>query len=321
MSIKKDFSQYSYHPITKPLLNSYYEKQRNVFWTAQEISHKGDRSDWDVLDVDSKRFIKFVLCFFAQADGIINENLIENFKIETSFYKEARHFYAIQEVIEICHNEVYSNLIEAFIRDEDEKKQAFDAISNFSSIKAIAELMFKWMDKSIPLAERIVAFSCVEGILFSSAFAAIYWIKRRNILLALCLANEWIARDETIHTEFAIALYHTMVKDGMCLALSQERIHAIIKDFVDVSDLFNREALRVDLIGMNINDMMDYVKCTADMLSTSYGYDKIYNSKNKFGDWMVIIGLPSKSNFFEKVSTEYGKNEDGDYEFDTEADF
>ncbi len=321
--IIKEYSQYSYYPIKYPHLNKYYEQQRDVFWTAPEVNHKGDREHWDLLDKPTRRFLKFVLCFFAQADGIINDNLINNFKRETSHYKEARHFYAMQEVIEVCHNEVYSNLIEAFIRDEKKKAKALDAITNYPSIKLIADTMNKWMDTSIPLLERLIAFSCVEGILFSSAFAAIYWIKRRNILLALCLANEWIARDEGIHTSFAVALYHTMVDDETLNyeRISPTRIQEIVDDFVKVAETFNRDALRIDLLGMNADDMMSYVKSVADNLIEAYGCEKLYNAENKFGDWMANIGLPNKSNFFEKTVTEYGKDGKMNFEFDVNAEY
>ena len=318
---EKDFSQYSFFPIKYHILEGYYQKQKDVFWTAQEIDYKGDRDDWDNLDSDTKEFIKFILLFFAQADGIVNENLIDNFKKETSCYKEARYFYAAQEFMEVCHNETYSMLIESFIRDPEEKRKAFNAIKYYPSIRKIADWMFKWMKSDRPLHERVISFACVEGIFFSSAFAAIYWIKRKNILHGLCKANEFIARDEALHTEFAVALYHVLTGiDHKFDLLPESRVHEIIRSAVETSEEFTRSALRVDLIGMSADDMISYVKCTANKLSESLGYSKIYDVENPF-DWMLVIGLPNRSNFFETRVSEYGRHSKPDFQFDLDADF
>ena len=239
---------------------------------------------------------------------------------ETSKLKEAGKFYKMQAAIEQVHNETYSLLIEAFFRDHEEKKKAFNAIHNYPSIKKIANWIFKWMDSKRPLAERVIAFACVEGIFFSSAFAAIYWIKKRNVLKGLCKANEWIARDEAIHTEFAIALYHTLTGEGICPLLEKDRVHEIIKSASLTSEEFTRNALRVDMIGMNADNMIKYVQCTSDRLSKTLGYGKIYSTENPF-DWMAVISLPNKSNFFETKVSEYGRQEDNDFEFDLEVDF
>lgn len=316
-----DFSQLAFYPINKHNLNEIFKRQRNVLWAPQEIDHKGDRKDWDDLDEGTRIFLTFVLCFFAQMDGLINENLIENFKRETSFYKEAKYFYTLQEYVELVHNETYSNLIEAFIRDPEEKKKAFNAIHHYPAIQGIAKLIEKWMDNSRPLMERIIAFACVEGIMFQSAFAAIYWVKKRNILSALCLANEWIARDEGMHTQFALELYRTIVQDGLFPAVSQERIHTIVNEFVEAAHVFNADALKVEMIGMNLKDMMGYVKCTADTLMAGFGAEKLYNVENKFGEMMAVIGLPNKSNFFEKTVTEYGKEDNVDFTFEFTKDY
>lgn len=320
---EENLFKYSYFPIEYECLEKYYQLQKNMFWTAQDIDYKGDRDDWESLDDDTKRFVKFILFFFAQADGIINENLIDNFKKETSKYKEARYFYAAQEFIEVGHNETYSNLIETFIRDPEEKKIAFDAINNFPSIKKISDWMFKWMVQSIPLTQRIIAFACVEGILFSGAFAGVYWIKRKNILEGLTKANEYIARDEALHTEFGVALYHTMTKidkNSGFEPLSKEKVHSIISSATSVAEEFIKDALKVELIGMNSEKLIKYVKCTSNKLSESLGYGKIYDVINPF-DWMAIIGLPNKSNFFETRVTEYGKQSKSDFEFDLEIEF
>ena len=319
-----DFTKYSYFPIKYPILEKYYQLQKQMFWTAQEIEYQDDRRDWDQLDPDTKNFIKFILFFFVQADGIINENLVENFKCETSVYKEARMFYAAQQFVEVGHNETYSMLIETFIRDPDEKMKAFNAIKYYPSIREIANWIFKRMKSSCPLIERIIAFACVEGIFFSSAFAGIYWIKRKNILKGLCKANEFIARDEALHTEFAVALYHVMTEidtsPGRCEPLSETRVHEIIGEAMIVAEKFTRSALRVDLVGMNADDMVAYVKCTANRLAESLGYKKLYKIKNPF-DWMAVIGLPNKSNFFETRVSEYGRQSKADFEFDLNAEF
>lgn len=314
------FEDYSFFPIKNPRLEEYYQKQKNMFWTPQEIDYSEDRQQWDSLDDDTKKFLEFILFFFSQADGIVNENLIENFKRETSVYKEASFFYAMQEAIEVIHNETYSLLIETFIRDEEKKAKAFNAISHFPSIRALAEWMFSWMNKDIPLSERVIAFSCVEGVFFTSAFAAVYWIKKRNILQGLCKANEFIARDEALHTEFAVSLYHTLVKDSPEAELSRERVFEILGSAAQVSETFIRDALHVDLVGLSGDDMVNYMKCTVNSLSTSLGYGNIFDVENPF-PWMSVIALPNKSNFFETKVSEYGRQATSDYTFDLDIEF
>ena len=304
------YSKYSHFPIKHKVLEKLYQTQKNVFWTPQEIDFAEDRSDWEdnsKLDPDAKRFIEFILAFFAQADGIVNENLVENFKQETSSLKDARAFYDMQGAIERIHNETYSLLIEAFFRDEKEKTKAFNAIHYYPSIKKIAEWTFEWMSREHPLIERVVAFACVEGIFFSSAFAAIYWIKKRNILKGLCKANEWIARDEALHTEFAIALYHVLTEvEKTSTLLKESKIWEIIDSATKAAEEFTRDALKVDLIGMNADDMIKYVQCTANRLATSLGYKKLYDVENPF-DWMELIALKGKTNFFERKVGDYAK--------------
>ena len=319
-SIKpKDYTDYSFFPIKYPTLHNFWKKQRSVIWHPEHIDYMGDRRDWDTLDEPSIRLITFVLFFFSQADGVVNENLIENFKKETSSYKEARNFYSAQEFVETIHNETYSLLIEAFIRDEEEKRKGRNAIKNIPSIGKIYKWMEKWMNPELPLLERVVVFACVEGVIFSSAFAAIFWIKKRNKLEALCLANEWIARDEAIHTEFAIALYHVLVSDGY-KSLTKDRIYEIVSEAVSASEVFIHDAIPEELIGLSADDMISYVKCTADKLLEEFGYEPLFNVENGCS-WMVIISLPRKTNFFEKIVSEYAEGEDGDYTFDTNADY
>ena len=316
------YSKYSHFPVKHQVLEEFFQTHKSTIWTPQEIDFAEDRFDWqNKLEPEPKRFIKFILCFFAQADGIVNENLVENFIQETSSLKEAGKFYKCQAFMEQIHNETYSLLIEAFFRNPEEKRKAYNAIHHYPSIRKISEWVFKWMDSDKPLAERVIAFACVEGIFFSSAFAAIYWIKKKNILKGLCKANEWIARDEALHTEFAIALYHVLTKvEKMCSQLEEEKVHEIIKSATVTAEEFTREALRVDLIGMNADDMIKYVQRTSDKLSVSLGYNAIYKVENPF-DWMTMISLPNKSNFFETKVSEYSKQDTGNFDFDLEADF
>lgn len=310
-----DCSKFSYFPVEHPSLERYYQIQKSMFWVAQDIPYASDRTDWLRLDRPTRKYIKFTIFFFAQFDGIIIENLVEHFKKETSFLKDAKNFYSAQEFMEVIHNETYGNLIVTYITDEHKRAKAFNAIKNYPSIRKIADWVLRWMDSGAPLLERVVAFACLEGIFFSSAFASIYWIKRRNILKALCKANEFIARDEALHTEFAVELYKVLASTGQHPPLENARIHEIISDSVTVIEEFTRNALRVDLIDMNADDMVEYIKCTADTLSSSFGCGKIYKAKNPF-DWMAVLGLSNKSNFFETTVSEYGTQGVADFTWD-----
>lgn len=321
-SLEKDYSKYCFLPMNHMKLLDFYQRQKRSFWIVEEIDFSKDRYQWvNELNNDERQFLTFVLAFFAQADGIVIENLMENFQKETSEIKEANAFYSIQNAIETIHNETYSIMIETFIQDIKERQKAFEAIDNYPSIKKIADWMFKWMDSSRPLLERIIAFACVEGIFFTGAFCAIYWIKKSNRLRGLCKANEFIARDEALHTEFAIALYHhytLVLKQYQCL--DQKIVHNIIKEAMDVIEEFIRDALNVKLIGMNADDMVTYVKCAADNLSTSLAYDPIYNVQNPF-DWMIMITMTNQTNFFEDTVSEYSKVKKDNFEFKITNDF
>lgn len=327
MSVTKDFEdadleRFAFLPIENPELDSFYQEQKNVMWTAQELDYSNDRNHWDALDADSQHYIKFLLFLFAQLDGIVNENLVENFKKETSvFSKDCSKFYAYQEAIEWSHNETYSLLIKTFIRDPEEQKRGLNSVKHFPAIRKIAVWAKSWMSRDVPLVERIIAFACIEGIIFSSAFAGIYWIKRRNILHGLTKANEWIARDEGIHTRFAVSLYHHITsvwkKEKI---VSQERIHEIVKSATETTEEFTRTAMNVHLVGLNADDMVGYVKCTADTLCKSLGCDAIYNVENSF-EWMAVISLPNKTNFFESKVSEYAREAEGEFVFDLDAKF
>lgn len=302
---KSSVKDYAYFPVRYPELEVFYQKQKSAFWTPQEIDYSRDRTHWDSLDDDSKHFLKFVLSFFAQFDGIINENLIDNFKNETRMYKEAASFYAAQEFFETMHNETYSILIETFFRDAKEKKKAFNAIENYDSIKNMADWVFEWMDSEKPIIERVVAFACVEGIFFSACFCAIYWIKKKNILHGLTKANEFIARDEALHTQFAVALYHTMKNDGY--TLQTKRGKEIIRSAVDRLVDFVQESLKVELIGMTSDAMIKYVKSVANTLSVDFGFGEVYEDVVSPFIWMVTMVLPNKTNFHESRVSEYTK--------------
>lgn len=322
MSLELKRNRYSYLPIQHPNLERYFTSQYALFWVPEDIDFSEDRWHWDTLDNDTQKFLKFILCFFSQADGIINENLIENFQKEVSErYKEAQYFYTAQAFFETIHNKTYSMLIETFIRDPREKDEAFNAIQTFPVIGKIADWMMGWMDSSKPLTERVVAFACIEGILFNGAFVAIYWIKKKGVLPGLCTSNELIARDEALHTLFGEELFRTLVEDGEPRP-TQERIHKIVKSAMDTAEEFIREALGVGLIGMKPDDMVKYVQCTADTLLEELGYSKYYNVEDPF-PWMASISLPNKTNFFERKVTEYKKSIQGEesHIFDLNVDF
>jgi len=320
----RDLERFAFLPIENPELDEYYQEQKNVMWTTTDIDFSNDRSQWDKMDPDSQQYVKFLLFLFAQLDGIVNENLVENFKEETGkFSKDCSKFYAYQEAIEWTHNETYSSLIKTFIRDPEEQLRGLNSIKHFPSIRKIAGWAKSWMSKDRPLLERLVAFACIEGVVFSSAFAGIYWIKRRNILHGLTQANEWISRDEALHVRFAVALYHHITKLWKKTdALPETKVHQIIKSAVEVTEEFTRNAMNCQLVGLDADGMVDYVKRAADVLSESLGYGCVYNVENPF-DWMAIISLPNKTNFFESKVSEYAKEsktEDG-FVFDLDADF
>ena len=305
---KINHHEYSFYPIHHQTLINKYKQQLSVLWTPEAVDMSKDREEWETLSPQIQDFMKFWLAFFSQADGIICENLMENFQqdIQRLNIKEAGYFYAVQNLIEVIHNETYSLMIETVIRDIIERDKLRNAIDNFPAVAEITKWTCKWMDPSYPLLERLVAFSCVEGIFFTGAFAAVYWIKQKNKLKGICLANEWIARDERMHTEFAFNLYEVLVKDYNLEPVNHERIKEIISSAMDAAEIFIRKALNVELIGLTADDMVCYVKCTADSVAQGFGIDKIYNMNNPF-IWMLNIALPNKSNFFEKRTTEYAR--------------
>ncbi len=302
----QELKDYAFLPIRHPSLIAYYDKQMNMSWKPSEVPFSNkDRVDWDSLSEGERKVLTFVLAFFAQFDGIVAENIEENFTQAFGSIKEVVYVYSQFNAMEVIHNQTYSLLIFTFISDEAERNKALRAIQNYPQVGAI----MKWLQKTTKDCsdlERLIAFACLEGIVFSSAFAVIYYFKRKSKLVSLTTANEWIARDEALHTEFAIALYKFLTSTKRKEPVSKEKVHQIISSCInEACEPFIREALSLDLIGLSADDMMTYVKCTANSLSTSLGFEKIYDCSNPF-DWMLVISLDTMTNFFENRVTAYG---------------
>ena len=277
-----------------------YKQQVASFWTAEEIDLNQDLVDWEKLNQNEKHFIKHVLAFFAASDGIVLENLAERFMAEVQV-PEVRCFYGFQIAMENIHSETYSLLIDTYIQDKNEKNILFNAVDNFDVIREKAQWALKWIQSTDSFAERIVAFAAVEGIFFSGSFCAIFWLKKRGIMPGLTFSNELISRDEGLHCDFACLLYSYLKSP-----LSQERIYHILGNAVEIEKKFVRDALPVELIGMNSKMMCQYIEFCADRLIFQLGYPKLYNSKNPF-DWMDLISMQGKTNFFEKRVGDYQK--------------
>lgn len=296
----EDTSRYVMFPVQNQDIWKMYKKQVDSFWRAEEVDLSKDLGDWSKLTEDEQYFISMVLAFFAASDGIVMENLATRFMGDVQL-SEARAFYGFQIAMENIHSEMYSLLIETYIKDKAHKQRLFTAIETFPCIKKKADWARKWIndsDKS-SFATRLVAFACVEGIFFSSSFAAIYWIKKRGLMPGLTLSNEFISRDEALHTEFAILLYSTLNNK-----LSKEQVATIIRDAVEIEKEFILESLPCRLIGMNSAMMSQYIEFVGDRLCLQLGIDKLYGSANPF-DFMELISIESKSNFFERTVSEY----------------
>ncbi len=276
-----------------------YKKAEASFWTAEEIDLSQDLKDWENLNDGERHFISHVLAFFAASDGIVNENLAVNFMQEVQL-PEARCFYGFQIMMENIHSETYSLLIDTYIKKQSEKDYLFNALETVPCVKKKGEWALKWIN-SENFVERLVAFAAVEGIFFSGSFCSIFWLKKRGLMPGLTFSNELISRDEGLHCDFACLLY-SMLQNK----LSEERIHTIIRDAVSIEQEFVTDALPVDLIGMNAKLMGQYIEFVADRLLVALGYSKIYNATNPF-DFMEMISLQGKTNFFEKRVGEYQK--------------
>jgi len=287
-----------------------YKTAEHSFWTAEEIDLAQDLTDWnEKLNDNEKHFIKMVLAFFAASDGIVNENLAENFLKEVQ-YPEAKSFYGFQIAMENVHSETYSLLIDTYIKDSAEKDRLFHAIDNFPSIMKKADWALKWIS-SESFAERLIAFAAVEGIFFSGSFCSIFWLKKRGLMPGLTFSNELISRDEGLHCQFATLLHNRYITDKV----TPERIQEIICSAVEIEKEFITESLPVSLIGMNSKLMEQYIQFTADFWLQALGCKKVYNVENPF-DFMDMISLQGKTNFFEKRVAEYQKVSDKAIDFD-----
>ncbi len=289
-------------PIVHDDIWKFYKKSEASFWTAEEIDLSQDLTDWhNKLNDDERHFVKHVLAFFAASDGIVNENLAENFVSEVQ-YTEAKFFYGFQIMMENIHSETYSLLIDTYITDPKDKDYLFNAIDTMDCVKKKAEWALRWIDEA-SFAERLIAFAAVEGIFFSGSFCSIFWLKKRGLMPGLSFSNELISRDEGMHCDFACLLYNNHIQNK----LSNETILTIIKDAVDIEKEFVSDALPVKLIGMNSDLMCQYIEFVADRLLAALGQEKIFNVENPF-PWMDMISLQGKTNFFEKRVGDYQKS-------------
>ncbi|MEE1945636.1 ribonucleoside-diphosphate reductase small subunit [Pedobacter sp. KR3-3] len=298
--LKENKDRFVLLPIKYPAIWEMYKKSEASFWTAEEIDLSDDQKHWDNLNSGERHFISHILAFFAASDGIVNENLAVNFMSEVQI-PEARCFYGFQIMMENIHSETYALLIDTYVKDPEEKDRLFHAIETVPAVKKKAEWALRWIENG-NFAERLVAFAAVEGIFFSGSFCSIFWLKKRGLMPGLTFSNELISRDEGMHCEFACLLY-SMLKGK----LSEEQVHTIIKDAVEIEKDFITDALPVKLIGMNADLMKQYIEFVADRWVSELGYKKIYGSTNPF-DFMEMISLQGKTNFFEKRVGDYQKS-------------
>ncbi|GMI46671.1 hypothetical protein TrCOL_g1621 [Triparma columacea] len=296
-----------------------YKKAEASFWTAEEIDLAHDAKDWASLTANERHFVSHILAFFAASDGIVNENLASNFATEVTV-PEARCFYGFQIAVENIHSETYSLLIDTYVKDPSEKNHLLNAIETVPCVMKKANWALNWCEpENASFAERCVAFAAVEGIFFSGSFCAIFWLKKRGLMPGLSFSNELISRDEGLHCDFACMLYKKLVNQ-----LPESRVHAIICNAVEIEKEFVCDALPVELIGMNSKMMCQYIEFCADRLLGALGCTKVYNASNPF-EWMEMISLQGKTNFFEKRVGEYSKSgvgvDSADQVFDLNADF
>jgi ribonucleoside-diphosphate reductase beta chain len=297
--LKENKDRFVLLPINYPKVWEIYKRHEASFWTAEEIDLSGDLKDWASLNDGERHFITHVLAFFAASDGIVNENLAVNFMSEVQI-PEARCFYGFQIMMENIHSETYALLIDTYVKDPVEKDRLFHAIDTVPAVKKKAEWALRWINNG-NFAERLVAFAAVEGIFFSGSFCSIFWLKKRGLMPGLTFSNELISRDEGLHCEFACLLYGMLQNK-----LSQEEVHRIIGDAVAIEKEFITDALPVALIGMNSALMAQYIEFVADRWLSELGYAKIFNAANPF-DFMEMISLQGKTNFFEKRVGDYQK--------------
>jgi len=317
--LEENKNRFVLFPIQHDDIWSFYKRAEASFWTAEEIDLQPDLIDWEnKLNDNERHFVKHVLAFFAASDGIVNENLAENFLAEVQ-YTEAKFFYGFQIAIENIHSETYSLLIDTYIKDKADKANLFNAIDTMDCVRKKADWALRWIEEgSFP--ERLVAFAAVEGIFFSGSFCSIFWLKKRGLMPGLSFSNELISRDEGLHCDFACLLYNEHVVNK----LSKDQIKKIILDAVEIEKEFILDALPVKLIGMNSDLMSQYIEFVADRLLSELGNEKVFNVSNPF-DFMEMISIQGKTNFFEKRVGEYQKagvlNNDASQSFSLDEDF
>ncbi|KAL6343402.1 hypothetical protein AAG906_024767 [Vitis piasezkii] len=319
--LMKNSQRFCMFPIRYRQLWEMYKKAEASFWTAEEVDLSHDVQQWESLSNSEKHFISHVLAFFAASDGIVLENLAARFLHDIQI-PEARAFYGFQIAMENIHSEMYSLLLETYIKDSKEKHRLFNAIESISCVAGKAKWALDWIQSSNLFAERLIAFACVEGIFFSGSFCAIFWLKKRGLMPGLTFSNELISRDEGLHCDFACLLYSLLQKQ-----LPWQKVHHIVHEAVEIEIQFVCEALPCALIGMNATLMSQYIKFVADRLLVALGYERKYNVENPF-DWMEFISLQGKANFFERRVGDYQKASvmsslDGgkNYVFKTDEDF
>lgn len=299
--LKENPNRYVLFPIEYQEVWRHYKRAKSCFWTAEEIDFSGDMSDWEKLSDQEKYFIKNILAFFAGSDGIVMENLATRFMSEIQI-PEVGAFYAYQIFNETIHSETYSLLIDTYVKDTQEKGRLFQAIQTIPCVARKAQWAIRWIqDESASFGERLVAFAVVEGVFFSGSFCAIYWLKSRNILPGLTFSNELVSRDEGQHTDFAVLLHSMLINKP-----TEARVHTIVREAVAIEKEFITQSLPCSLIGMNADLMSEYIEFVADRLLSQLGYTKLWNAKQPF-DFMELISLRPKTNFFEKRVGEYTK--------------
>jgi ribonucleotide reductase beta subunit family protein with ferritin-like domain len=301
-------------PASETHLYKMYKQAVGVFWTPEEINFSNDLEHWAKLNSDEQHFIKHVLAFFAGSDGIVQENLASRFQREVDS-PVVKLFYSFQNAMEGIHSETYSLLIDTYVKDKEEQNKLFQGIDTIPCIGKKARWALKWIDSQEDFTTRLLAFACVEGIFFSGAFCSIFWLKKRGLMPGLTFSNELISRDEGLHTLFAVALYH-MQKEK----LSEERVHEILREAVEIEKEFIVDALPCSLIGMNSKMMTQYIEFVADRLAVQLGTSKLFRATNPF-DFMDLISLEGKTNFFEKKVSEYSRPVDNGSNIRFDEDF
>ena len=302
---KPNNRKYVLFPIEYPKIYDMYKKQEKAFWTAEEIDFAADIPDFEKLKDNEKEFIENILAFFAGSDGIIFENINCNFAQEIQI-PEARLCYGFQAMMEGIHSECYSLMIDTYVKDPVRKDQLFNAIEKLPAVQKKAQWACKWLNQSIPISKRLVAFAIVEGIFFAGSFCAIFWLKNVKGLMtkALCKSNEFIARDESLHALYSVLLYSYVVNK-----LSEEEIHEMFKEAIDIEIEFITESLNCNLLGMNSDKMIEYIQFVSNRLLNQLGYSSLYSINECPFEFMKTIGLNGKSNFFEQRVSEYNRSE------------